>query len=128
MNATRRILTPTAAALMQQAMQAKPQSLLDLVKVSGLSKRLVTRYVRELQAATLVHVGGWAHDTRGYPTIELYMWGKGADVPCPVTDRTPADRMRLLRAARKGEPLEAPPKPGTKADALRLQNIWHKPK
>ncbi len=103
MTAVRKTLTPLAAAKMQEAMQKKPQSLLDLVKVSDLSKRVVTRYVRELQAASMAHVGGWAKDRRGYPTIEQYSWGKGADMACPKTDRTPAKRMELLRARRKGE-------------------------
>ena len=98
----RKMLTPTATALMQVAMEKKPNSLNDLVKVSGLSKPVVTRYVRELQSAGMVFVGDWDRDSRGYPTIEKYRWGKGEDVPCPYKHASEAERLRRLRANKKG--------------------------
>lgn len=101
MTDTRKRMTLIAAGKMQRAMELKPRSLTDLVKVSGLSKPMVTKYVRDLQAETLVHVGDWANDRRGYPTIKKYSWGKGVDAPCPRKTITPAERMRVLRASRK---------------------------
>lgn len=98
---SRKTLTPVSTAKMQQALEHSPRSLDDLVKVSGLSKPLVTRYVRELQAAGLVHVGGWARDVRGYPTIECYRWGRQPDVPCPRKYSNDAERMRIARAEKR---------------------------
>ena len=99
---TRKTLTPVATALMQQAMVLAPQSLDDLVTISGLSKPTVTRFVNELLDARMVHVGGWARDARDYPTIRQFSAGDAPDTPCPLTTRTAALRMRNLRAARKG--------------------------
>lgn len=97
----RKMLTPTKMAKMQAAMQKKPLSLSALAELSGLDKRVVTRYVRELQAGDLVHVGGWDRDARGYPTIERYRWGKGQNVACPKKYDSEAERMRLVRASKK---------------------------
>lgn len=106
MTVIRRTLTPTATARMQQALQNAPQSLDDLVLISGLSKPLVTRYVRELHAAEqkMVHVADWGRDCRGYPTIRKFRWGSQSDVAVPLSDRTAADRMRDLRILRKEIP------------------------
>lgn len=98
---TRKMLTPVAATRMQMALQTKPQSLDDLVVVSGLAKPTVTRYIKEMQVVALVHVGGWARDTRGYPTIRQFSWGALPDADCPKNARSGADRMRALRATRK---------------------------
>jgi hypothetical protein len=88
---------------MQQALGLAPQSLDDLVALSGLSKRIVTRYVRELYegGVKMVHVGDWDRDRRGYPTIRKFKWGNEQDVACPLTTRTAAERMRDVRAKRK---------------------------
>lgn len=101
MTVVRKTLTPTAAALMQQALHSKPNSLDDLVVVSRLAKPTVARYVKELMYGGMLRVAGWALDSRGYPTIRQFGWGAEPDAPCPVTSRTPAERMRILRAARK---------------------------
>lgn len=98
---TRKMLTPVAAARMQHAMGVKPQTLDDLVAVSGLSKPTVARYVNELLRAKMLHIGGWARDARDYPTIRQFASGNMPDVACPKTSRTAAQRMRVLRAAQK---------------------------
>lgn len=98
---SRKYLTPVAMHRMQEAMTVEPRSLDALVDVSCLSKPVVTKYVRSLQDAKLVHVGGWDRDVRGYPTIELYKWGQGVDVPCPKKYTNDAERMRLARAEKK---------------------------
>jgi len=98
----RKMLTPLATALMQTAMQAGPRSLDELVLVTGLAKPVVTRYVNDLALFKLVHVGAWARDSRGYPTIRQFRWGTGDNAICPRTTRTSTDRMRAQRAAQKG--------------------------
>lgn len=98
---TRKMLTPLAATRMQMALHTKPHSLVDLVAVSGLAKPTVTRYIKEMQVVSLVHVGGWARDARGYPTIRQFSWGNRPDAECPKNERSGADRMRALRATRK---------------------------
>lgn len=104
MMAIRKTLTPVATALMQQAMIEAPRSLNDLVEISGLAKPVVTRYVNALYHAEpkMVHVAGWARDARRYPTIRQFAWGNKDDVACPVSTKTNAERMRDLRAMRKG--------------------------
>lgn len=102
MSGTRKTLTPTNTVRMQMAMTVRPHSLDDLVAVAGLAKPTVTRFVRELQANSMVHVAGWARDSRGYPTIQQYGWGLGANVPCPRKNETSAVRMASIRAKRKG--------------------------
>jgi DNA-binding IclR family transcriptional regulator len=98
----RKTLTPLAAALMQSAIQKAPCSLDALVIISGLAKPVVTRYVKSLRDAKLIHVGSWARDARDYPTIRQFAWGDAPDATCPLTTRTAKDRMRALRAAQKG--------------------------
>lgn len=98
---TRKMLTPLAASVMQSAMQQAPRSLDDLAELSNLGKPTVTRYVRALTGASLVYVADWGRDRRGYPTIRKYGWGTAADAPCPITTRTGAERMRVLRNSRK---------------------------
>ena len=99
---TRKMLTPVAATRMQAALQAQPHSLDDLSSVSDLAKPLVTRYIKALQAERMVHVGGWARDARGYPTIRQFAWGDKPDAVCPVSTRTSTERMRIRRAEQKG--------------------------
>ena len=99
--ATRKTLTPTNTVRMQIAMTVKPQSLLDLTRVSGLAKPTVTRFIRELQGAKMVHVGNWARDARGYPTIEEYRWGNGTNAVCPRKNESSTVRMAALRAKQK---------------------------
>lgn len=101
---TRKTLTPTAAALMQEAIQHSPHSRDDLVRISGLAKPVVARYVRELRNAEprMIHIGGWARDARGYPTIECYSWGNQPDVLCPKKYADDAERMRVSRAEKGG--------------------------
>lgn len=99
----RKTLTPTATARMQEALRSAPYSLDDLVAISGLSKPVVTRYVKELYEANpkMVYVADWGRDRRGYPTIRKYQLGAAQDMACPRTDRTAKERMRDLRDRRK---------------------------
>lgn len=102
MNTSRKTLTPLAAAHMQQALQREPQSLDDLSLISGLAKLpTVTRYVKDLKDAGLIHIGAWGRDPRGYPTIRKYSWGAGTDAAKPPAKRTDAERMRDLRELKK---------------------------
>jgi hypothetical protein len=99
--ATKKMLTPVASLRMTAAMGVVPQSLDDLVFVSGLSKQTVTRFVKELTEANMAHVGAWARDRRGYPTIRRFAMGGGPDAACPVRYSGNAERMRVTRAAKK---------------------------
>lgn len=99
--AKRKMLTPTNTVQMQLAMMSTPQSLKDLSLASGLAMPTVTRFVRELQSLKAVHVGDWARDARGYPTIEQYTWGPGVNAVCPRKNETSAVRMAAIRAKKK---------------------------
>lgn len=99
--ATRKTLTPTNTVQMQMAMVEQPWSLSGLSLMTGLAKPTVTRFIRELQVAKMVHVGNWARDARGYPTIEEYRWGKGIDAVCPRKNESSTVRMAALRAKQK---------------------------
>lgn len=102
---TRKMLTPLATARMVSAMQTMAHSLDELVAISELAKPTVARYIKELQAARLIHVGDWARDSRGYPTLRQFKWGDAPDAACPLTTRTAAERMRNKRAMDKGTAL-----------------------
>lgn len=97
----RKMLSPVASQRMSAAMGVAPQTLDDLVAVSGLAKQTVTRFVKELTDAKMAHVGGWDRDCRGYPTIRKYSIGAGPDVACPVLYKNNAERMRIKRANKK---------------------------
>ena len=101
--ATRKTLTPVNTVQMQLAMVSGPQSLSDLSLISGLAKPTVTRFVRELQAVKMVHVGSWARDARGYPTIEQYTWGPGGNAVCPRKNESSTVRMAAFRAKQKAK-------------------------
>ena len=97
----RKTLTPLVTAKMQTAMSTMPQSLNDLVELTGLAKPTVTRFVNELHEGRVVYVAAWGRDARDYPTIRQFRVGNLPDVECPRTTRTAAERMRLLRLDRK---------------------------
>lgn len=98
MTQTRKTVTPARHVAMHMAMYNSPQSLDQLVEVSGLEKPTVRRFIGELQAMKMVHVGAWARDPRGYPTIRQYKWGAGQDAVCPRKNETSAVRMAAIRA------------------------------
>ena len=97
----RKMLTPVKILVMHAAMRTKPQSLRALCGLADLSMPVVTRFIRQMQDANALHIGAWARDARGYPTIEQYMWGKGVDAVCPIKNESSAVRMAALRAKRK---------------------------
>lgn len=94
--------TPKTAFEMQRAMQQAPQSYRQLAAISQLNKPAVEHWVRSLRAQELAHVAGWGPDKRGRLFVPLFVWGPGRDAPRPGPLRTDAERMRDLRAARKG--------------------------
>lgn len=96
-----KMLTPVAVLRMSSAMELDPQSLDDLVAVSGLAKPTVTRFVKSLTEAKMAHVGAWARDARGYPTIRRYSMGSAPDAACPLMYKNDAERMRVTRADKK---------------------------
>lgn len=97
----RKSLTPAAMVTMVSAMSREPHSAAALALLTDLNIRMVQRYINELHDGDLVHVGSWGRDARGYPTIEQYKWGRGADVPCPKKYANDAERMRCARALKK---------------------------
>lgn len=96
---TRKVLTAISAARMQQAMTNEPQSLDELVVISGLAKPVVTRYVRELHEAEqkMIHIADWGKDVRGYATIRKFGWGNKPDKSKPLKWASAAERMFAKR-------------------------------
>lgn len=99
---TRKNLTALSSVRLQQSLLTGPQSVDDLVLISGLSKGVVSRYVRALSREKLVHVGEWGRDPRGYPTIRRYTWGDALNAKRPYKYESDAERMRVSRASAKG--------------------------
>lgn len=77
-----------------------PASLSELARLAATSVQTASGWLASLRAAKLVHIGGWATDSRGYYTVALYAWNPGAaDVPCPV--KSGAQRVREHRNRQK---------------------------
>jgi predicted ArsR family transcriptional regulator len=94
-------MTHTIALILQSAMTERPCSYDDLAGISGLSKPTVTRWLKQLHAAGGVHIAAWGYDRTGRLFVALWAWGRGVDRPRPGQQRTAAERMKSLRAARK---------------------------
>lgn len=90
---------PQRILVMQKEMAAAPCSYDRLAQVSGLDKRAVQHWIKQIRAN--VHIAGWGEDRRGRKFVPLFQWGAGNDVPRPGQSRTAAERMRALRADRK---------------------------
>lgn len=81
-----------------EALTARAMSLAEVAEMSGLKLATARRYMHSLGA--IVHVEKWGPDSRGYPTVRMYRWGRKKDTPRP-TPPTAAERMAKSRAARK---------------------------
>lgn len=89
-----------AHARIQQALQIAPQSLDDLSLVCGFSKAAVTRHMRGLSEAGMVHVADWRRAPSGFGRrIALFTWGGGVNAPKPPC-LTDVERMRKHREKR----------------------------
>lgn len=87
--------------IMRKALETAPQTLDRLVRVSGLGKAAVTRWVRNMQGMKACHLCDWTEDSRGRVFTAVYTWGKGKNVARPEAHDTSAERMRNMRARRK---------------------------
>lgn len=68
---------------MQQAMTSSPQTYEDLVRVSGLGKRAVMRWMKAMRSADAAHISGWAPDSTGRLFVAAWRFGQGTDAPRP---------------------------------------------
>lgn len=94
-------MTPLVAAILQSAMVERPRSYDDLVNICGLSKPAVARWIKTMHLAGFAYIAGWGADRNNRLFVPLWAWGREQDAPRPGPQRTPAERMKALRAARK---------------------------
>ena len=78
----------------------KPMTYDELELFSGVSKTRLARWVKANRRD--LFVAGYAPDKRGRPFIPMWQWGVGVDARRPGPVMTSAERMRALRAMRKG--------------------------
>lgn len=77
-----------------------PLSLADAAELAAMNEPAVSGWLSALHKVKLVHIAGWAPDSRGYMTIALYAWNPGApDVPCPA--KPVAQRVREFKARQR---------------------------
>jgi hypothetical protein len=95
---------PLRVFQMQEALKEKPRSYDELARVTGLNKPAVARWVKLMRAVTPspIFISGWGPDKNGRLFVPLFAWGTAPDAERPGDSRTDAERMRALRAARKG--------------------------
>lgn len=91
-----------AKTRMLDALKRRPRTRSELCAIGKLSTRTVSTWLSN-DLAGKVHVSGYAEDARGRAFVEVFSFGPGENVPRPGQRRTPAERMRALRARRKKE-------------------------
>ena len=101
---TRRRAGPQHHLAMMQALAAEGLTDEQLAERVGLGKRAVAHWRRQLRAVehSPIHIEGWAPDSQGRPFTPVYRWGVQPDAERPGQSIPPAERMRALRASRKG--------------------------
>lgn len=93
--------TPATGVKMMVALHSSALTYDELVTLSGLSKPVVSRWVKNMRDAKTVHVAEWRDDTRGRKFVPAFVWGDGDDVARPGAAQTPAQRMASTRARRR---------------------------
>lgn len=95
-----RVTAERAAQLMRLLVDGQC-SRAHLAEKLGMQSSTVSGWIDALSSAKLVRLCGWANDSRGYPTIELFRFAPGE--PDAVKQvRSRAEQMRDWRAAKKG--------------------------
>jgi hypothetical protein len=84
---------------MKRALRRKGHTLAQLAALTGLSHSAVSRWL----TANTTYVCGYEQDARGRLFTRVWRWGTKPSLPRPGPQRTAADRMRDVRARRKGK-------------------------
>ncbi len=88
-------MSPKLVCKLIQELQDGPSSFDDLAEATGIPTYLVHKWVREWRWLGLIHIAGWAQDTRGWWRVPLFCWGEKKDVPVPA--QTSSQRNRTYR-------------------------------
>jgi hypothetical protein len=101
---TRRRCGPQHQLAMIRELAAEGLTDVQLAERVGLGAGAVAHWRRQLRALPdpPIYVEGWAPDSRGRPFTPVWRWGHKPDAERNGQSITPAERMRNLRAARKG--------------------------
>lgn len=75
----------------------RPMTQTQMMKVSGLSCAVISRYMSQLHESNQAHIGGWMKN-RHYKPMVVWHPGPGQDVACPFVPKTSTERSRKLRA------------------------------
>jgi hypothetical protein len=77
---------------MVAAMVKEPQSIEDLIEVSGLCVTTVRHYVLTLRREKAVCIAEWQADRRGHLSVAAYKVGNRPDATKPKNDRNDAGK------------------------------------
>lgn len=78
-----------------------PGTQADIVKATGLSCAVVSRWCRELAETKQAHIGGWRKMDQGGPLRAIYHAGEGKRARKRLERVSDAERMRRVRARQK---------------------------
>lgn len=103
---TRRRCSSMHVAQMILLLSERGYTDVELAKAVGLGAGAVAHWRRQMRrgvnAVPNIYIEGWANDSRGRPFTPVYRCGDGVDVERNGQSISPAERMRALRASRKG--------------------------
>lgn len=103
---TRRRCSGTHIATMVLLLSERGYTDAALAEAVGLGAGAVAHWRRQMRrsddAKPRIFIESWALDARGRPFTPVYRIGDGVDVERNGQSVAPAERMRSLRAARKG--------------------------
>lgn len=97
----RKHVTPEKAKQMLDAMRDAPRSLPYLAKITGITDRVVSRWLSAMKTASVVRVAAYAEDSRGRMFTRLWGPGPGEDAPRGGPRWNAAQRMARVRQRRR---------------------------
>jgi hypothetical protein len=98
----RQPVTAQCAVLMADKLRAKARTIDELVRITGLKKPTIARWINHLRvdAVRVVRVEGWLPNSAGRCVVPKFRWDSKPDAPRPGRESSTL-RMRRVRAARK---------------------------
>lgn len=75
----------------------------EIASELDLSPRVVNAVLNDLHTEKMVHIAGWADDSRGFRSVALFKWGAGVDAPRQPRTKSSTHRVQAMRLRNKTE-------------------------
>jgi hypothetical protein len=89
--------TQIAIAKMVSALLSGPQTVEELIAVSGLQQVTLRGYLKAMRREKIIRIADWGFDPRGAQTVPYYAFGSEADAKKRVMLRDQSKRGRQYR-------------------------------